>query len=115
MDAIFQFFGRLLSAALRVVLWLLAMVLALGLLSLALLLLLGGVLWALVRGKRPEPPVVVGRFRQFATQRVWPGRPGAAPTSATQTQVDVVDVEVREVRDVPEVQDAPRDPPPRRD
>lgn len=98
MDAFFQFINGLLSAALRVVLWLLAVVLALGLLSLALLLLLGGALWALVRGQRPAPSVVMGRFRHFASQRVWPGRPGAAPPSSTH---EVVDVEVREVDDEP--------------
>ena len=94
MESILQFISGLLSAALRVVLWLLAVILALGLLSLALLLLLGGVLWALVRGRRPAPSVVMGRFRHFASQRVWPGRPGAAPTSSAN---EVVDVVVREV------------------
>ena len=94
MDALLQWINRLLSAALRVVLWLLAFGLAMGLLSLALLLLLGGTLWALLRGRRPAPSVVMGRFRHFARQRVWPGRPGAGPSAS---QNEVVDVEVREV------------------
>jgi hypothetical protein len=98
MDAFLQWINGLLSAALRVVLWLLAVVLALGLLSVALLLLLGGVLWALVRGRRPDPSVVVGRFRHFASQRVWPRRPGAGPSVHSQ---EVVDVEVREIDDRP--------------
>ncbi len=98
MESVFQFFSRVLSTALRLVLWLLAMGLALGLLAVALLLLLGGVLWALVRGRRPAPSVMVGRFRHFASQRVWPGRPGADPRAAS---TEVVDVEVREVQPEP--------------
>lgn len=113
MEAFLQFINGLLSAALRVVLWLLAVILALGLLSLALLLLLGGALWALVRGQRPAPSVVMGHFRHFASQRVWPGRPGAAPSASPH---EVVDVEVREVDTDPRPAPPPGPPaPPRHD
>ena len=53
-----------------------------------------GVLWALVRGKKPVPPVLVGRFHRFTTERVWPG---TAARRTTDASADVVDVEVREV------------------
>lgn len=104
MEAFLQFLKDMLVAAVRLLLWLLTAVLALGLLALALLLLLGGVLWALVRGQRPAPTLVVSRFQHYARQRVWPRRPAgpAAPTAPP----EVVDVEAREV-------DA--EPPPRRD
>jgi len=104
MQAFLQFLSDVLTAVVRVLLWLLTAVLALGLLSLALLLLLGGVLWALVRGRRSTPLVVVSRFQHYARQRVWPGRPAgpAAPTAPP----EVVDVEAREVD---------TEPPPRRD
>lgn len=96
MSEIFRFFSGLLAAVLRVFLWLVTAVLALGLLALALVLLLAGVIWALVRGRRPEAPVFVGRFRQFTSERVWPG---GAPwhTRGQGDASEVVDVEVREV------------------
>jgi hypothetical protein len=96
MNEILRFFTGLLAAVVRAALWLVTAVLALGLLALALVLLLLGVLWALVRGRRPQAPVFVGRFRQFTSQRVWPG---GAPwhTGARAEAQDVVDVEVREV------------------
>ncbi len=105
MNEILRFFSGLLAAVVRVALWLVTAVLALGLLALALVLLLMGMLWALVRGRKPEAPVFVGRFRQFTSQRVWPG---GAPwhTSARAEAQDVVDVEVREVAPGGEPRDA---------
>jgi hypothetical protein len=104
MQAFLQFLSRLFGTVLRLSLWLLTVLLALGLLALALLLLLGGALWALVRGQRPAPSLVVTRFQRYASQRVWPGRNGQPPAAASH---EVVDVEVREVDDAP-----PAAPPP---
>ncbi len=102
MNEIRNFLAGLISAIARLLLWVVMAVLALFLLGLALVFLLLGVLWALVRGRRPVPPVFVGRFRQFTTERVWPGRAGAA-----QTRSEVVDVEVREVGEGAEPPAAP--------
>lgn len=99
MNEFLRFFSGLLGAVVRVALWLVTAVLALGLLALALVLLLLGVLWALVRGRKPQAPVIVGRFREFTSQRVWPGGAPWHTGAGAQAQdvVDVVDVEVREV------------------
>ncbi len=94
MTEIKAFFQGLLTAVLKVTLWLIMAVAAVFLLALALVLLLLGVLWALVRGKKPVPPVLVGRFHRFTTERVWPG---TAARRTTDASADVVDVEVREV------------------
>ena len=92
-----RFVAGLLGAVVRVAGWLLMAVVALALLGLALLLLAVGAVWALLRGRRPEPPVFVAQFQRYAAGRMWPGagRPGAG-------SADVVDAEVREVRDVHE-------------
>ena len=58
-------------------------------------LLLVGVVWALLRGRRPVRPVYVHQFQTYARERVWPGRRGAPPA----TTDEVVDVQVREVHD----------------
>ncbi len=97
MQEIQRFVFGLLGAVVRVALWLLTAVLALALLGLALVLLALGVLWALLRGRRPTAPVFVGRFQRYATERVWPGAAGRGPDAAPPD--GVVDVEVREVRD----------------
>ncbi len=94
MTEIKAFFQGLLTAVLKVTLWLIMAVAAVFLLALALVLLLLGVLWALVRGKKPVPPELVGRFHRFTTERVWPG---TAARRTTDASADVVDVEVREV------------------
>jgi hypothetical protein len=99
MSEIKAFVWGAMAWVLRLVLWMLAAVLAVLLLGVALVLLLLGVLWALVRGKRPTAPVFVGRFQRFTTERVWPGR-GGQGTSTPDQGADVVDVEVREVVDV---------------
>ncbi|NIC39479.1 hypothetical protein HA630_00150, partial [Aquabacterium sp. A08] len=56
MQEIQRFVFGLLGAVVRVALWLLTAVLALALLGLALVLLALGVLWALLRGRRPTAP-----------------------------------------------------------
>lgn len=94
MTEIKAFFQGLLTAVLKVTLWLIMAVAAVFLLALALVLLLLGVLWALVRGKKPVAPVFVGRFHRFTTERVWPGAAGRHTADA---RSEVVDVEVREV------------------
>ena len=90
MTSWFDAVARIVGAALRLLAWALMAVLALGLLALALVLLVFGLFWALLRGRRPVAPVVVGRFARYSAERVWPGRGGRA--------TEVVDVEVTEVR-----------------
>jgi len=102
MTAIKVFIQNLLTAVLRVTLWLIMAVVVVGLLAVALVLLLLGVLWALVRGKKPVAPVFVGRFQRYTSARVWPAGPGRRPPHATH---DVVDAEVREVSAPARVQD----------
>ncbi len=97
MQEIQRFVWGLLGAVVRTALWLFTAVLALCLLGLALVLLMLGVLWALLRGRRPTAPVFVGRFQRYATERVWPGASGRAGPGAE--TAEVVDVEVREVND----------------
>lgn len=109
MQEIQRFVFGLLGALVRVALWGLTAVLALFLLGLALVLLALGVLWALLRGKRPTAPVFVAQFQRYATERVWPGAAGRGPTAAP--PAEVVDVEVREVRDT-EATVAPAETPP---
>lgn len=91
-----------LGTVLRLALWGVALVLALFLLALALALLLLGALWALLRGRKPAAPVIVGQFQRYATGKVWRGAMGRStgmgglwPQSASTH--DVVDVQVREV------------------
>lgn len=97
MQSIREFLARVLATLVRLTLWLFTAVLALLLLAVAMVLLFFGVLWALVRGKRPVQPVFVGRFRQYASQKVWPGGPGGP--GARRDSAEVVDIEVREVRE----------------
>ena len=94
MTSWFDAVARIVGAALRLLAGALMAVLALGLLALALVLLVFGLFWALLRGRRPVAPVVVGRFARYSAERVWPGRGGRGPGQAT----EVVDVEVTEVR-----------------
>ena len=94
MTEIQLFFQKCFTAILKFTLWVIMAVVAAFLLVIALVLLLLGVLWALIRGRKPVPPVFVGRFHQFTTQRVWPGGAGQPPRTQRE---DVVDVEVREV------------------
>lgn len=98
MTDIKEFFRRLAVATLKLTMGLIMAIVAVFLLLLALVLLLVGVLWALVRGRKPVPPVFVSRFHRFTTERVWPG--GSDRSRSTQT-TEVVDVEVREVDDTP--------------
>jgi hypothetical protein len=99
MQQIFDALQALLSGVLRLAVWALMAVLALFMLMLAMVLLAVGVLWALVRGRRPQAPVFAAQFRQFAAGRVWPG------TRRAETTADVVDVEVREVDATPHLRD----------
>lgn len=94
-----KWMSGLLGAVVRVVLWLIMAVVAVFLLAVALVLLFLGVLWALLRGQRPETPVFVGRFQRFTKTRVWPqaGQARASGASARHSQAEVVDVEAREV------------------
>ena len=115
MQSIREFIAGVLATLVKLTLWLFTALLALLLLAVAFVLLFFGVLWALVRGKRPVQPVFVGRFRQYASQKVWPGGPGGmgGARSASQESTEVVDIEVREVRepadtrDVRDLQDPP--------
>lgn len=109
MTEIQLFFQKLFTVIIKLTLWVIMAVVAAFLLMVALVLLLLGVLWALIRGRKPVPPVFVGRFHQFTTQRVWPG--GTRRPSSTERD-EVVDVEVREVGGSPRVEDQrePREP-----
>ncbi|WP_342133405.1 hypothetical protein [Hydrogenophaga sp. OTU3427] len=93
MNEIFNALGRLFSAAMGLVFWLLAAAMGLVLAAVVALLLLVGVVWALLRGRRPVRPVYVHQFQAYARERVWPGRRGA------DTRTEVVDVQAREVRE----------------
>lgn len=97
MNDLLSALGRLFSAVIGLVFWLLAAALGLLLAGVVAVLLLVGVVWAVVRGRRPVRPVYVHQFQAYARERVWPGRRGAA-TAAT-SSAEVVDVQVREVRD----------------
>lgn len=92
--------SRILSFALRLVLWSFAAIFAISLLLASLVLLALGLLRALFTGQKAKP-VDLGRFQRFSAQATWgkAGNPGAAPVRSA----DVVDVEVREIR-----QDPPR-------
>jgi hypothetical protein len=91
-----SFISRVLSFALRLVLWVFAAIFAVSLLAASLVLIALGLLKALITGKKPQP-MVFGRFQKFSPDAFWPrpGAPGAAPAR----EADVVDVEVREIRD----------------
>lgn len=84
--------SALVSLALRLLLAVATVVLMLALMGVALLTMLGLMLWSLLRGRRPVVDVSgFARARQFrAGQR--PGARAAAPAG------EVVDVEVREVK-----------------
>ena len=94
------FISRVLSFALRLVLFSLAAIFAISLLLASLVVLALGLLRALFTGKKAKP-VDLGKFQRFSAQATWgKGKnPGAAPVHSG----DVVDVEVREIR-----QDPPR-------
>ncbi|HEX5389199.1 MAG TPA: hypothetical protein VFW67_05465 [Burkholderiaceae bacterium] len=94
MTDIFNALGRLFSAVLGLIFWLFAAALGLLLAGVVAVLLLVGVVWALLRGRRPVRPVYVHQFQTYARERVWPGRRGSATA-----QTEVVDVQAREVRD----------------
>ncbi|MDP3519229.1 MAG: hypothetical protein Q8S02_01260 [Hydrogenophaga sp.] len=98
MNDVFNALGRLFSAVLGLIFWLFAAALGLLLAAVVAVLLLVGVVWAVLRGRRPVRPVrpvYVHQFQTYARERVWPGRRGAASTATD----EVVDVQVREVRD----------------
>jgi hypothetical protein len=69
------------------------LVLVLSLMALALLTMLGLVIWSLIRGRRPTIDL-----SRFARARGF--RPGASSSARAPAGGEVVDVEVREVRDV---------------
>ena len=95
MTDLLNFLAQLVGAVLRVGVWLLTAALAVFLLGLAVLLLLLGALWAVVRGQKPGTPVWVGRMRRYSEARIWPAAGGGHAGSGT--SAEVVDVEVREV------------------
>ncbi len=89
MSVISAFFSFLL----RIVLAVATLVLVLFLLSVAVISMLGLLLWSLIRGRRPTVDLSgFARARQF--------RAGAGFARARAASADVVDVEVREVREV---------------
>lgn len=86
--------SALVSFALRLLLTVSTVVLVLALMGVALLTMLGLMLWSLIRGRKPVIDVSgFARARQFRPGQ-WPGqRPGARQPAG-----EVVDVEVREVK-----------------
>lgn len=89
MSVISAFFSFLL----RIVLAVATLVLVLFLLSVAVISMLGLLLWSLIRGRRPTVDLSgFARARQF--------RAGAGFARARAASADVVDVEVREVHDI---------------
>ena len=103
MDQLLKFFADFVAAVLRVVAWLLMGLFAVIMLGLAVLVLTVGVLWALLRGKRPATPNFQAQWRRYASARVWPSQAG--PSGASDDQV--VDVEVREVQEIVTRQPSP--------
>jgi len=89
--------ARFINTLLRIGVVCLSAALALFMLLLALLLLLIGTLWALVRGRRPTPPVVMGQWQRYAQARMWRN-----PQEVDEEAADnVVDVQAREVPENP--------------
>jgi hypothetical protein len=88
--------GRLATAVgravLRLALLALGLLLVMGALLVATVLAAGAVVWALVRGRRPQVAVLRTRLQQASrAARKGAGMPGG-------TRGDVIDVEVRELR-----------------
>lgn len=82
--------SALVSLALRILLAVATVVLVLTLMGVALITMLGLILWSLIRGRKPVIDVSgFAKARQF--------RPGQRPGSR-QPAGEVVDVEVREVK-----------------
>jgi len=100
MQRLMNVVGRWARSLIRLVFGLALAVFVLSLLLLALLLVLGASLWALLRGRKPTPVLMFQQFRQ-ASQRytggAWAGRAGSRGAGAE----DVVDVQAHEVRDDP--------------
>jgi hypothetical protein len=84
---------------LKLVLGLFAALLAVSLLTAALIVFALSLLKSLITGKKASPAVVFGRFQQFSQQGVWPGQRTRqdVPKAASG---EVVDVEVREIPEV---------------
>lgn len=85
--------ARWLGMLLRAALWVVGAVMALVLLAIAVVLLLVGLLWAWVRGRRPVPSPLFAQAQRYASQRVWARKDTVRASQDTQ----VVDVEAREV------------------
>jgi hypothetical protein len=90
------FIHRVLRFFLRLTLGLLALLVTLTLLFAALVFFAIAVLRGLVTGKKPQRPVVFGRFQRFSPQDVW----AASETRRTRApETDIVDVETREIHE----------------
>lgn len=87
--------SRFINTVLRIGVWCLGATLALFMLLLALVLLVIGAFWALLRGRRPTRPLVVGQWQRYAQARMW-RNPQDVDADATD---NVVDVHAREVPD----------------
>jgi hypothetical protein len=96
MNALTDFFGRLLAGAIKLLLVLAASVFVASFLLAALVAVVLVSLWSLVTGRRPAPVVMFSRMREQSqryTQGVWPGAAQREPPA------DVVDIEATEVTD----------------
>jgi len=88
-----NFISGLFRFIIKLVLAAFGLVLAVGLLLLALTVVVLSLLKGFITGKKPAPAAVFGRFQKFAPGSMWPGNTRAEP------KADVVDVEVREVKE----------------
>ena len=83
--------GTALSAALRLVVALFGALLMLGALFIGLLVGLTLMLFALLRGRKPQGMKFVWRKGD------WPGRPGSGRSGGAAAQGEVIDIEAREL------------------
>lgn len=113
METVQRALMAVLGAVLRLVLWLVTAVLAVGVLAVALVLLLLGMAWALVRGRRPGTPAMAARFGRYATQQMWAA--AARRSAPKRASGEVIDAEIKEIRDptAPPADARSVNPPPR--
>jgi hypothetical protein len=86
-----NFIGGLFRFLIKLVLTAIGLVFAVGLVTLALMVVFLSLLASIFTGKKPAPVAVFGRFQKFAPGGMWPRNTAVKP------KADVVDVEVREV------------------
>lgn len=106
MQFLFDFVGRVIRRALRLVLFIAAAVFALSLLTAILVAVLLTALWSLLTGRKPAIFTTFTRFRQASQQFRQKGwspmdAPGTGRTTGRSMPADVVDVQAHEVQERP--------------